>query len=51
MMLICEARRECDRKPCQHPAKYLVPFDNSVVCGVHARAFLRCIPLSELVTA
>jgi hypothetical protein len=46
--MTCEARREVDREPCQHPAKYLVPFDSSVVCGVHRRAFLRCIPLHEI---
>lgn len=46
--LRCEARRAVDGKPCQHPAKYLAPFDDSVVCGIHRRAFLRCIPLAEM---
>lgn len=47
-MLTCEAERWCDGKPCTHPAKYLAPHDDSAVCGIHARAFLRCIPLAEI---
>lgn len=43
----CEASRLCDRQPCQHPAKYLAPANDKAVCGVHARAYLRCIPIAE----
>lgn len=44
---ICEARFFGSGADCTHPAKYLVPYDNSLVCGIHARAFLRCIPLDQ----
>lgn len=44
----CEATRWCDGRRCQHPAKYLVPYDSSAACGSHARAFLRCIPIADL---
>jgi hypothetical protein len=47
-LIRCEARRYVDGQPCSHPAKYLAPFDASVVCGIHARGFLRCIPLAEM---
>lgn len=43
----CEAIRFCDDTRCPHPAKYLAPYDSSAVCGIHARGFLHCIPLSE----
>lgn len=45
--LRCEAKKR-DGLRCQHPAKYLAPHDSSVVCGTHRRAFLRCIPISEI---
>lgn len=47
VVLRCESVRQSDAERCPHPAKYLVPFDDRVVCGIHRRAFLRCIPLSD----
>ena len=43
----CEAKRECDQRPCTHPAKYLAPYRSLAVCGIHARGLLNCIPLAE----
>jgi len=44
----CEERRWKDGQPCQHEAKYLVKWNDMVVCGVHNRGYIRGIPLAEL---
>jgi hypothetical protein len=46
--LTCESLFWGTGKPCHHKAKYLAPSSTQVVCGIHARGFLRCIPLTEI---
>lgn len=45
--MTCEAKFWGTGKPCHHQAKYLAPATNWAVCGIHARGFLRCIPIAE----
>lgn len=44
----CEAKFWSNGRRCHHPAKYLAyvyPKDATAVCGIHARGFMRPIPL------